>query len=77
MITDARISGKACGAIGCVGVSSKSRNTGTGLALVASALEGLVQRGADGCFVDWVALKGWYEKVGFVKWRRGYHDSFR
>lgn len=45
--------------------------------MVASAFENLASRGADGCFVDWVSLKGFYEKCGFEKWASGYYESWR
>jgi beta-N-acetylhexosaminidase len=44
---------------------------------MTTALEYLAERGADGCFVDWVSLQGWYEKVGFGKWARGYREAWR
>ena len=62
--------------IACVGVSSSSQGSGAGIALVATALDHLKQRGADGCFIDWVSMKGFYEKCGFAKWA-GYREAWR
>jgi beta-N-acetylhexosaminidase len=45
--------------------------------MMTTALKHLAERGADGCFVDWVSLKGWYQKVGFEKWERGYREAWR
>jgi len=45
--------------------------------MVASAVIRLAQRGADGCFVDWVSLKGFYERARFGKWERGYYEASR
>jgi len=69
--------GDHCAAIACVGVAKDARNTGTGLAMLTTALKHLADRGADGCFVDWVSLKGWYQKVGFEPWERGYREAWR
>ncbi|KAJ5094110.1 Glycoside hydrolase superfamily [Penicillium angulare] len=61
--------GPNTGLIGCVGVDADYRASGIGLALISHALENMKQRGIEGVFVDWVALKGWYEQVGFDVWR--------
>ncbi len=45
--------------------------------MVSSAVNRLAQRGADGCFVDWVQLKGFYQKAGFQKWEKGYLEASR
>ncbi|OJD36812.1 uncharacterized protein BKCO1_9000163 [Diplodia corticola] len=57
------------GLIACVGVDAARREGGVGLALVAAALEEMRERGVERCFVDWVTLEGWYEKVGLRTWR--------
>ena len=45
--------------------------------MVATALSNLAKRGADGCFVDWVHLDGFYELVGFKQWERSYREASR
>ncbi|KAJ5793079.1 uncharacterized protein N7503_009057 [Penicillium pulvis] len=64
-----QICGPNTGLIGCVGVDADHRASGIGLALVCHAVENMKQRGIEGVFVDWVALDGWYEQVGFKTWR--------
>ncbi|KAJ5749114.1 uncharacterized protein N7511_010810 [Penicillium nucicola] len=64
-----QICGPKTGLIGCVGVDKDQRSSGIGLALVCHAVENMKQRGIEGVFVDWVALDGWYEQVGFETWR--------
>ncbi|KAF9889023.1 hypothetical protein FE257_008000 [Aspergillus nanangensis] len=61
--------GAKTGLIGCVGVDTEHRKGGIGLALVSHAIEYMKQQGIEGVFVDWVALEGWYEKLGFEVWR--------
>ncbi|PKY08347.1 putative beta-N-acetylglucosaminidase, partial [Aspergillus campestris IBT 28561] len=73
--------GQHAGLIGCVGVDKEFRGRGVGLGLVEFAVDYLRHHpysggggdttGAaiDGIFVDWVAIEGWYEKVGFDVWR--------
>lgn len=61
--------GEKTGLIACVGVDKEKREGGVGLALVAAALEDLKRRGAEKCFIDWVTLVGWYEKLGLKTWR--------
>ncbi|BEJ17471.1 hypothetical protein CspHIS471_0608720 [Cutaneotrichosporon sp. HIS471] len=60
--------GTACGAIACVGVSSAARGTGAGVGLTASAMVELGRRGADGVFIDWVSMRGFYERFGVSEW---------
>ncbi|KAI2765718.1 CAZyme family GH3 [Penicillium roqueforti] len=55
--------------IGAVGIDESHRKHGIGLALICHAIENMKQRGIEGVFVDWVALDGWYEQVGFKTWR--------
>jgi beta-N-acetylhexosaminidase len=45
--------------------------------MVASAVLDLARRGADGCFIDWVHLDGFYQKCGFVPWERPYWEAQR
>ncbi|PLB52828.1 putative beta-N-acetylglucosaminidase [Aspergillus steynii IBT 23096] len=61
--------GPRTGLIGCVGVDKAHRKNGIGLALVGHAIENMKNRGIEGVFVDWVALDGWYEQLGFEVWR--------
>lgn len=61
--------GPNTGLIGCVGVDKDHRKNGIGLALVSHAIENMKKRGIEGVFVDWVALEGWYEQLGFEVWR--------
>ncbi|KAJ6093288.1 hypothetical protein N7486_008577 [Penicillium sp. IBT 16267x] len=63
-----QICGPNTGLIGCVGVDADHRASGIGLALICHAVENMKQRGIEGVFVDWVALDGWYEQVGFETW---------
>ncbi|KAJ5155574.1 hypothetical protein N7492_008377 [Penicillium capsulatum] len=64
-----QLCGPQTGLIGCVGVDADHRKSGIGLALICHAVENMKQRGIEGVFVDWVALDGWYEQVGFEVWR--------
>ena len=64
-----QICGPNTGLIGCVGVDTDHRASGIGLALVCHAVENMKERGIEGVFVDWVALDGWYEQIGFKTWR--------
>ncbi|KAL2860600.1 acyl-CoA N-acyltransferase [Aspergillus pseudodeflectus] len=61
--------GPDTGLIGCVGIDQDARGTGIGLALVSHAMEDMRNRGIRGVFVDWVAMEGYYEKLGFEVWR--------
>lgn len=61
--------GPNTGLIGAVGVDAAHRKFGIGLALVCHAVEDMKRRGIEGVFVDWVALDGWYEQLGFEVWR--------
>ncbi|KAJ5773937.1 hypothetical protein N7457_008833 [Penicillium paradoxum] len=61
--------GPKTGLIGAVGIDEAHRKYGIGLALICHAIEHMKQRGIEGVFVDWVALDGWYEQVGFETWR--------
>ena len=63
-----QICGPNTGLIGCVGIDGDHRASGIGLALVCHAVENMKERGIEGVFVDWVALDGWYEQVGFKTW---------
>ncbi|KAJ0426044.1 hypothetical protein BJY00DRAFT_123567 [Aspergillus carlsbadensis] len=61
--------GPETGLIGCVGIDQGARGTGIGLALVSHAMKDMRDRGIRGVFVDWVAMEGYYEKLGFEVWR--------
>ncbi|KAJ5130447.1 uncharacterized protein N7515_006486 [Penicillium bovifimosum] len=61
--------GPNTGLIGAVGIDEAHRKHGIGLAMICHAIENMKQRGIEGVFVDWVALDGWYEQVGFETWR--------
>lgn len=58
-------SGEKTGLIAAVGVDEAERGKGVGLALVVKAMENLKERGMDGIFIDAVAIRGFYEKLGF------------
>ncbi|KLP21243.1 uncharacterized protein LW94_133 [Fusarium fujikuroi] len=58
-------SGEKTGLIAAVGVDEAERGKGVGLALVVKAMENLKQRGMKGIFIDAVAIRGFYEKLGF------------
>ncbi|CAG7965501.1 unnamed protein product [Penicillium olsonii] len=61
--------GPNTGLIGAVGIDEPYRKSGIGLAMICHAVENMKKRGIEGVFVDWVALDGWYEQVGFQTWR--------
>ncbi|KAI7771699.1 hypothetical protein LZL87_005975 [Fusarium oxysporum] len=62
-------SGKKTGLIAAVGVDEAARGKGVGLALVVKAMENLKERGMQGIFIDAVAIRGFYEKLGFeARW---------
>jgi beta-N-acetylhexosaminidase len=54
------------GLIGCVGVDKGARGKGVGLALLVRAMENMKERGIEGVFIDWVVIRGFYEKLGFA-----------
>ncbi|CZS92907.1 uncharacterized protein RAG0_03417 [Rhynchosporium agropyri] len=57
------------GLIGCVGVDEKARGKGVGLALLVKAIENMKERGVEGVLIDWVTIRGFYERLGFeVAW---------
>jgi beta-N-acetylhexosaminidase len=53
------------GLIGGVGVDCSARGKGIGLALLVRAMENMKQRGIEGVFIDWVLIRGFYEKMEF------------
>lgn len=59
------VDGKKVGVIACVGVDYTARGKGIGLALVSRAVEDMKRRGMEGVLVDWVLIRGFYEKLGF------------
>ncbi|RKL27149.1 hypothetical protein BFJ72_g13382 [Fusarium proliferatum] len=58
-------SGEKTGLIAAVGVDEAERGKGFGLALVVKAMENLKERGMKGIFIDAVAIRGFYEKLGY------------
>lgn len=64
------VCGSRTGLIGCVGVDERYRGSGVGIALVAHAMADMKARGVQGVFVDWVAVEGFYERLGFGVWGR-------
>ena len=64
-----QLCGPKTGLIGAVGVDAEHRKSGIGLALLCHAIENMKRRGVEGVFVDWVALDGYYEQLGFKTWR--------
>ncbi|KAI9734309.1 MAG: hypothetical protein M1834_002413 [Cirrosporium novae-zelandiae] len=61
--------GPKTGVVACVGVDEGYRNKGIGLAMLVRTLEDMKRRGVEMVFVDWVTMRGYYEKVGFETWR--------
>ncbi|RYC84819.1 hypothetical protein BFJ63_vAg12299 [Fusarium oxysporum f. sp. narcissi] len=62
-------SGEKTGLIAAVGVDEAARGRGVGLALVVKAMENLKERGMQGILIDAVAIRGFYEKLGFeARW---------
>lgn len=53
------------GLIACVGVDKEARGKGIGLALLVAALKNMQERGVEGVLIDWVAIRGFYEILGF------------
>jgi beta-N-acetylhexosaminidase len=53
------------GLIGCVGVDESARGRGVGLALLVKAMENMKSRGIEGVCIDWVVIRGFYERLGF------------
>jgi beta-N-acetylhexosaminidase len=53
------------GLIACVGVDQTGRGKGVGLALMVAALKNMRGRGVEGVMIDWVAIRGFYETLGF------------
>lgn len=53
------------GLIAAVGVDESARGKGVGLALMVKAIENMRERGIEGVFIDSVAIRGFYEQLGF------------
>ncbi|KAH7128048.1 hypothetical protein B0J13DRAFT_143270 [Dactylonectria estremocensis] len=53
------------GLIAAVGVDESARGKGVGLAMMVKALESMRERGVEGVFIDSVAIRGFYEQLGF------------
>jgi beta-N-acetylhexosaminidase len=63
------------GLIACVGVDESARGKGVGLALLVKAMENMRERGTEGVFIDWVTIRGFYEKLGYeVFWEYEGYD---
>ena len=62
--------GDKWGSLGPIGVSQSLRGRGSGIALLANALEHLRDTGVANCIIDWTGLVDFYGKVGFVPTRR-------
>jgi len=57
------------GLIACVGVDKSARGKGFGLALLIAAMKNMRERGMEGVLIDWVAIRGFYETLGYeVYW---------
>ncbi|KAH8682960.1 glycoside hydrolase superfamily [Tricladium varicosporioides] len=68
-------SGQDTGLIACVGVDEKARGGGIGLALLVKAMENMRERGIKGVCIDWVVIRGFYEKLGYqVYWEYEGYD---
>lgn len=63
------LTGSKTGLIACVGVDAEARKGGVGVAMLASAIENMKKRGMEGVLIDWVVIRGFYEKLGFEVWR--------
>lgn len=69
--------GSNCASVACVGIAKDGRGTGAGVGMVAYAFKLLFERGADGVFIDWVSMKGFYERFGATQWESKYSDGSR
>lgn len=69
--------GQDCGSVACVGIAKDGRGKGAGVGMVAYGFKSLTERGADGVFVDWVGMKGFYERFGAKQWEAKYCDGSR
>lgn len=56
------------GLIAAVGVDESARGKGVGLALIVKAMENMQERGIEGILIDFVAIRGFYERLGFETW---------
>ena len=63
------LAGEKSGLIACVGVEKDIRGGGIGRLLMAAAMENLKAKGTEGIFIDWVVIRGFYEKLGIEVWR--------
>jgi beta-N-acetylhexosaminidase len=63
------------GLIACVGVDASMRGKGVGLALLIKAMQTMRARGIEGVLIDWVTIRGFYERLGFeVFWEYEKYD---
>lgn len=64
--------GEQYGGLGPMGVSENIRKYGLGLAVLATAVKELQERGVRGMAIDWTGLVGFYGRIGFQPWKRYY-----
>lgn len=58
------------GGIGPLGIDRSIRRMHFGMDLVKAAANELLVRGVDEIVIDWTQLDSFYEKLGFVPWKR-------
>lgn len=63
------------GGIGPLGIDSKERKNGYGLAIVEAAVSHLRKRNINSILIDWTGLVDFYNKLGYKIWQ-GY-DSYK
>ena len=57
--------GERFGGMGPLGIATRLRGRGLGLALVAAGAAALHRRGVDECLIDWTELVDFYGRLGF------------
>lgn len=62
--------GRGTGGIGPMGLASRFRGRGLGLALLDRCVRHLAQLGVGEIIVDWTGLRDFYGRLGFSVWRR-------
>ena len=63
-----RALGVRFGSLSVLGVAPEQQGRGTGIALAATAMEIIKQRGGSGCYIQWTGLVDWYGKLGTEIW---------
>jgi predicted N-acetyltransferase YhbS len=58
------------GQLGPIGIGQERRGRGYGAALLDAGLRYLLERGVDGCVIDWTGLLDFYGKFGFQPYRQ-------